>query len=407
MGRGDLADIPHPVRQGDQEYVQFWQRSAIARRDREVDFLPQRVAPRHQFDPACPQEAFRARGERTGTGTGERGLHAVIMRPQRQHMGAMKAVTITEPGGPEVLEWAEVDDPVPADGEVVVDVVASALNRADVMQRMGLYPVPPGAPPYPGLEVSGRVSALGGGVSGWQVGDEVCALLTGGGYAEKVAVPAGQLLTVPRGVDLVEAAALPEAVATVWSNLVLTADLKDGDAFLVHGGTGGVGTTAIQVAKALGARVITTVGGPEKAARTRELGADVTVDYRTQGFAEHGPYDVILDVVGGGYLERNVRSLATDGRLVVIGLQDGLEGTLNLAELVFKRASVHGTTLRSQSPEQKAAIVADVQDKVWPMIENGSVQMVLDRTVPMAEAGAAHRLMETSRHMGKILLVTG
>ncbi|MBN9743271.1 NADPH:quinone oxidoreductase [Amycolatopsis sp. A1MSW2902] len=319
----------------------------------------------------------------------------------------MKAVVIKEPGGPEVLEWTEVDDPSPAEGEVVVDVAASALNRADVMQRMGLYPVPPGASPYPGLEVSGRISALGPGVTGWQAGDEVCALLTGGGYAEKVAVPAGQLLTVPRGVGLAEAAALPEAVATVWSNLVLTAGLRAGETLLVHGGAGGVGTTAIQIAKALGARVAATAGGPEKAARVRELGADLAIDYRTQDFVEHGPYDVILDVVGGGYLERNVRSLAADGRLVVIGLQDGLEGALNLGELVFKRASVHGTTLRTRSLEQKAAIVADVQAKAWPMIESGAVRLVIDRTLPMAEAAEAHRLMESSRHVGKILLVTG
>lgn len=319
----------------------------------------------------------------------------------------MKAVTIKEPGGPEVLEWTEVDDPVPAAGEVVIDVVASALNRADVMQRMGLYPVPPGTSPYPGLEVSGRISELGPGVTGWQVGDEVCALLTGGGYAEKVAVPAGQLLTVPKGISLVEAAALPEAVATVWSNIVLTAGLKAGETFLVHGGAGGVGTTAIQIAKALGARVVTTVGGPEKAARARELGADLAIDYRTHDFAEYGPYDVILDVVGGRYLERNVRSLAADGRLVVIGLQDGLESNLNLGELVFKRASVHGTTLRTRPLAQKAAIVADVQAKVWPMIENGAVQLVIDQTLPMAEAAEAHRLMETGQHIGKILLVTG
>ncbi|MEU1199697.1 NAD(P)H-quinone oxidoreductase [Streptomyces sp. NPDC005813] len=317
----------------------------------------------------------------------------------------MKAVSIKEPGGPEVLEWIEVEDPSPAAGEVVIDVAAGALNRADVMQRWGLYPLPPGTSPYPGLEVSGRISALGQGVTGWQLGDEVCALLTGGGYAQKVAVPAGQLLTVPEGIGLVEAAGLPEAAATVWSNIVMTARLKEGETFLVHGGAGGVGTMAIQIAKALGARVVTTVGSPEKAARARELGADVTIDYRTQDFTEHGPYDVILDVVGGRYLERNVRSLAHDGRLVVIGLQDGLEGQLNLAELVFKRASVHGTTLRTRSAQAKAAIVAEVQNKVWPMIENGVVQLVVDRTLPMAEAAEAHRLMEAGQHTGKILLV--
>ncbi|PKW04980.1 putative NAD(P)H quinone oxidoreductase, PIG3 family [Streptomyces sp. 1222.5] len=317
----------------------------------------------------------------------------------------MKAVSIKEPGGPEVLEWIEVEDPLPAVGEVVIDVVASALNRADIMQRWGLYPLPPGASPYPGLEVSGRISGVGEGVTGRQVGDEVCALLTGGGYAQKVAVPAGQLLTVPRGISLVEAAGLPEAVATVWSNVVMTAGLKKGETLLVHGGAGGVGSLAIQIAKELGARVVTTVGGPEKVARARELGADVAIDYRTQDFAEYGPYDVILDVIGGDYLERNVRSLAADGRLVVIGLQNGLEANLNLAELVFKRLSVHGTTLRTRSKEQKATIVAEVQKNVWPMIESGAVQLVIDQTVPMAEAAEAHRLMEAGGHLGKILLV--
>ncbi|MEU6746209.1 NAD(P)H-quinone oxidoreductase [Spirillospora sp. NPDC046719] len=317
----------------------------------------------------------------------------------------MKAISIKKPGGPEVLEWTQVDDPTPAVGEVVIDVAASALNRADIMQRMGLYPVPPGASPYPGLEVSGRISALGQGVTGRQVGDEVCALLTGGGYAEKVAVPAGQLLTIPKGTGLVEAAALPEATATVWSNIVMTAKLKEGETFLMHGGAGGVGTVALQIAKALGARVVTTVGGPEKAERARELGADLTLDYRTDDFAEHGPYDVILDVIGGRYLERNIRSLATDGRLAIIGMQDGLEGPLNLAELVFKRASVHGTTLRTRPAAQKAAIVAEVQQRVWPMIENGAVQLIIDQRLPMAEAAEAHRHMEAGRHVGKILLV--
>ncbi|MEU1281745.1 NAD(P)H-quinone oxidoreductase [Streptomyces sp. NPDC005805] len=317
----------------------------------------------------------------------------------------MKAVSIKEHGGPEVLEWTDAEDPAPAAGEVVVDVVASALNRADVMQRWGLYPLQPGWSPYPGLEVSGRISALGEGVTGRQVGDEVCALLTGGGYAQKVAVPAGQLLTVPKGIGLVEAAGLPETTATVWSNIVMTAGLTAGETILVHGGAGGVGTMAIQVAKALGARVVTTVGGPEKAERARELGADLAIDYRTEDFTEHGPYDVILDVVGGDYLERNVASLAPDGRLVVIGLQKGLEAPLNLAELVFKRASVHGTTLRTRSKEQKAEIVAEVQKHVWPMIESGAVQLVVDRTVPMADAAEGHRLMEAGGHLGKILLV--
>ncbi|MYR98258.1 MULTISPECIES: NAD(P)H-quinone oxidoreductase [unclassified Streptomyces] len=317
----------------------------------------------------------------------------------------MKAVSIKEPGGPEVLEWIEVEDPGPAAGEVVVDVVAGALNRADVMQRMGLYPLAPGTSPYPGLEVSGRVGALGDGVTGWQVGDEVCALLTGGGYAQKVSVPAGQLLPVPAGVGLTDAAGLPEVTATVWSNLVMTAGLKQGETLLVHGGLGGVGSMAIQVAKVLGVRVVTTVGGPEKVARVRELGADVAVDHRTEDFTEYGPFDVILDVIGGDYLERNIRSLAADGRLVVIGLQNGLDGTLNLADLVFKRLSVYGTTLRTRSKEQKAAIVAEIRDHVWPMIENGSVRLLIEDRLPMEEAAEAHRRMEAGGHTGKILLV--
>ncbi|MEU3558632.1 NAD(P)H-quinone oxidoreductase [Kitasatospora sp. NPDC006786] len=317
----------------------------------------------------------------------------------------MKAITIKEFGGPEVLEWTEVEDPTPAAGEVVIDVAATALNRADIMQRWGLYPLAPGTSPYPGLEASGRISAIGEGVTGWKIGDEVCALLTGGGYAQKVAVPAGQLLPVPKGLSLVEAAALPEAVATVWSNLVMTARLEHGESLLVHGGAGGIGTAAIQIAKALGARVVTTVGGPEKAARARELGADVTVDYRTEDFAEHAPYDVILDVIGGRYLQRNISSLAADGRLVVIGLQDGLEAPLNLAELVFKRASVHGTTLRTRPAADKAAIIAEVRERVWPMIEDGTVKLVVDRALPLADAAEAHRLMEAGGHTGKIILV--
>ncbi|MFD0262372.1 NAD(P)H-quinone oxidoreductase [Kitasatospora indigofera] len=317
----------------------------------------------------------------------------------------MKAITIKEFGGPEVLEWTEVEDPTPAAGEVVIDVAATALNRADIMQRWGLYPLAPGTSPYPGLEASGRISAIGEGVTGWTIGDAVCALLTGGGYAQKVAVPAGQLLPIPKGVSLIEAAALPEAVATVWSNLVMTARLEAGETLLVHGGAGGIGTTAIQIGKALGARVVTTVGGPEKAARARELGADVTIDYRTEDFADHGPYDVILDVIGGEYLQRNVRSLSPDGRLVIIGLQNGLEAPLNLAELVFKRASVHGTTLRTRPATDKAAIIAEVREWVWPLIEDGSVKLVVDRTLPLADAAEAHRLMEAGQHIGKIILV--
>ncbi|MGW7825136.1 NAD(P)H-quinone oxidoreductase [Streptomyces puniciscabiei] len=316
----------------------------------------------------------------------------------------MKAVAIKESGGPEVLQWIDVEDPVPATDEVVIDVVAAAVNRTDVAQRLGLYPVPEGASPYPGLEVSGRISAVGEGVTRWQPGDEVCALLTGGGYAQKVAVSQGQLLTVPKGVSLVQAAALPEATATVWSNVFMTGGLKAGETFLIHGGAGGIGTAAIQIAKAHGARVVTTIGDPEHAAMVRELGADLAINYRTEDFAEHGPYDVILDVIGGDYLPRNVKSLALDGRLVIIGLQNGLEGELNLAELLFKRASVHGTTLRSLQARQKAGIVAGVQEHVWPLIERGTVQVVIDRTLPMDQAAEAHRILD-AHHIGKIVLL--
>ncbi|XVQ11064.1 NAD(P)H-quinone oxidoreductase [Spirillospora sp. CA-255316] len=316
----------------------------------------------------------------------------------------MRAIVIREPGGPEVLEWTEVPDPDPAPGEVLLDVAASAVNRADVMQRIGVYDPPPGAPPYPGLEASGRIAALGEGVTGWRVGDEVCALLAGGGYAERVAVPAGQLLPVPDGVDLVQAAGLPEVACTVWSNVFTLARLEAGETFLVHGGGSGIGTMAIQLAKAHGARVLCTVGSAEKAARCRELGADAAINYREEDFVESGPYDVVLDNMGAKYLDRNVRSLATGGRLVVIGLQGGTRAELDLNALLRKRAAVHATSLRARPPEEKAAIVASVREHVWPLLAAGKVRPVIDRTLPMAEATRAHRVLEDSGHTGKILL---
>jgi putative PIG3 family NAD(P)H quinone oxidoreductase len=318
----------------------------------------------------------------------------------------MYAIVIREPGGPEVLEWTEVPDPAPGPGEVVIDVTAAGVNRADLLQRQGFYPPPAGAPPYPGLEASGRISALGDGVTGWRLGDEVCALLAGGGYAEKVAVPTGQVQLVPKGLSLVEAAALPEAACTVWSSVFTAGGLGEGETFLVHGGASGIGTLAIQLAKARGARVLCTVGSPEKAVRCRELGADVTIDYRDEDFAEAGPYDVILDIIGAKYLERNVRSLATGGRLVVIGLQGGAKGELDLGALLTKRAAVHATSLRSRPLEEKAAIVASVRENVVPLIESGSVHPVIDRTLPMSQAAKAHRILESSGHVGKILLET-
>ncbi|MEU2797614.1 NAD(P)H-quinone oxidoreductase [Streptomyces sp. NPDC007117] len=323
----------------------------------------------------------------------------------------MHAITIPEPGGPEALVWAEVPDPVPGEGEVLVEVVAGAVNRADVLQRQGFYDPPPGASPYPGLECAGRVAALGPGVTGWAVGDAVCALLAGGGYAEKVAVPAGQLLPVPDGVDLVEAAALPEVTATVWSNVFMVSHLRPGETFLVHGGSSGIGTMAIQLAKAVGARVAVTAGSPQKLARCAELGADILINYREQDFVEEirentagAGADVILDLIGAKYLDRNVQALAVNGRLAIIGLQGGAKGELNLGALLAKRGAVTATSLRGRPLQEKAAIVAAVREHVWPLIGDGVVKPMVDRVVPMADAAEAHRVLESSAHIGKVLL---
>jgi putative PIG3 family NAD(P)H quinone oxidoreductase len=321
------------------------------------------------------------------------------------------AVTLTGPGGPENLVWAEVPDPVAAPGEVLVRVAASAVNRADLLQRKGFYPPPPGAPDIIGLECSGTVAALGDDVQGWSVGDECTALLAGGGYAELVAVPVGQLMPVPRGLDLVTAAALPEVACTVWSNVVMLARLRAGEVFLVHGGGGGIGTFAIQAASALGARVAVTAGSPEKLARCRELGAEILVDYAQQDFVErirtatdgHGA-DVILDHMGASYLPRNVALLATGGRLVVIGLQGGATGELDLGALLVKRASVAATSLRPRPLEEKAAICAAVTAEAWPLVEAGAILPVVDQVLPMRDAAEAHRVVEASSHVGKVLL---
>ncbi|WP_329176759.1 NAD(P)H-quinone oxidoreductase [Streptomyces sp. NBC_01477] len=319
----------------------------------------------------------------------------------------MRAITIAEPGGPEALVLADVPDPVPAEGEVLVEVAASAVNRADVLQRQGHYEPPPGASRYPGLECSGRIAAIGPGVTGWSVGDEVCALLSGGGYAEQVAVPAGQLLPLPEGVDLVTAAALPEVAATVWSNVFQVAHLRPGDTLLVHGGSSGIGTMAIQLGKAIGATVVATAGSAQKLAACRDLGADVLINYREQDFVEElgrPGADVILDVVGAAYLARNIDALAVNGRLVVIGMQGGTKAELNLGKLLAKRAAVIATSLRARPPEEKTAIIAAVREHVWPLIEAGTVRPIVDRALPLASAADAHRLMESSEHIGKILL---
>ncbi|ATL29144.1 NAD(P)H-quinone oxidoreductase [Streptomyces formicae] len=324
----------------------------------------------------------------------------------------MYAITIPEPGGPEALVWAEVPDPVPGEGEVLVEVVSSAVNRADLLQRQGAYNPPPGSSPYPGLECAGRITALGTGVSGWSVGDEVCALLAGGGYAEQVVVPVGQLLPVPEGVDLVTAAALPEVTSTVWSNVFMISHLRPGETLLVHGGSSGIGTMAIQLAKAVGAKVAVTAGTKEKLDFCGELGADVLINYREQDFVEEiaratdgAGADVILDNMGAKYLGRNVQALAVNGRLAIIGMQGGIKGELNIAALLTKRAAITATSLRGRPLAEKAAIVAAVREHVWPLIGAGHVRAVVDRQVRMSEAGEGHRVLEESGHIGKVLLV--
>lgn len=324
----------------------------------------------------------------------------------------MYAITIPEPGGPEALVWDEVPDPVPAEGEVLVEVVASAVNRADLLQRQGLYNPPPGASPYLGLECSGRIAAVGPGVLGWSVGDEVCALLAGGGYAQKVAVPAGQLLPVPAGLDVLQAAALPEVTCTVWSNVFMVAHLRPGETLLVHGGSSGIGTMAIQLAKAVGAKVAVTAGTKEKLDFCAELGADILINYREQDFVEEieratsgAGADVILDNMGAKYLDRNVRALAVNGRLAIIGMQGGIKAELNIAALLNKRAAVSATSLRARPLSEKAAIVAAVREHVWPLIDSGHVRPVVDRELPMSDAAGAHRVLEESSHIGKVLLV--
>ena len=323
----------------------------------------------------------------------------------------MRAIVITAPGGPDVLRWGDVPDPEAQPGQVVLDVAASAVNRADLLQRQGHYQPPADAPPWPGLECSGTVSMLGDGVTGWAVGDQACALLSGGGYAERVAVPVGQLLPIPRGLDLVTTAALPEVTCTVWSNVFMTAGLRPGEVLLVHGGAGGVGTAAIQLGRAVGATVAATAGSAEKLARCGALGATILVNYHDEDFvtavqeATNGRgADVILDVVGARYLDRNLSALAHAGRLIVIGLQGGRTAELDLSVLMAKRAAVIATTLRARPAAEKATIVAAVREHVWPLVESGDLRPVVDRVLPMAAAAEAHRVVESGEHVGKVLL---
>jgi putative PIG3 family NAD(P)H quinone oxidoreductase len=318
------------------------------------------------------------------------------------------AVTITSPGGPEVLRWTEVPDPTAGPDEVLVEVAASALNRADVLQRQGNYQPPPGASPYPGMECAGRI--ISSEHPDWRPGDEVCALLAGGGYAQQVAVPVGQLLPVPRNLSVEESAALPEVACTVWSNVVDLAGLKAGQTLLVHGGGSGIGTFAIQLGAALGATVLTTAR-QNKHAELGKLGASRTIDYAAEDFvaatleATGGRgADVILDIIGGSYLDRNVRTLATDGHLVVIGMQGGRKAELDLGALLAKRGTVSATALRGRSLPDKARIVRGVREQVWPLVEQGRIRPVIDRRLPMSQAAEAHRVLEASDHVGKVVL---
>jgi putative PIG3 family NAD(P)H quinone oxidoreductase len=320
----------------------------------------------------------------------------------------MRAITLPSFGDESVLTLSDIPAPTISDDEVLVDVAAAGVNRADLMQRQGHYPPPKGESEIPGLEVSGTISAIGSAVIGWSVGDQVCALLAGGGYAEQVAVPVGQLLPVPTGVGLIEAAALPEVVCTVWSNVFMTARLQPGELLLAHGGSSGIGTMAIQLAKAFGSRVAVTAGSAGKLERCAQLGADILINYREQDFVEvisaEGGADVILDVVGAKYLSRNVSALAKDGRLDIIGMQGGRTGELDIAALLAKRGSVIATGLRARDRADKARVVKSVREHVWPLLETGAVRPVVQETMPLDRAGDAHRALAESQHIGKVLL---
>jgi putative PIG3 family NAD(P)H quinone oxidoreductase len=323
----------------------------------------------------------------------------------------MQAIVVSTPGDASVLTWETVDDPVAEPGQVLIDVAASAVNRADILQRQGVYEPPTGAQPYLGLECSGRIAALGDGVSGWSVGDEVCALLSGGGYATRVAVAAGLLLPVPDRVSLIEAAALPEAVCTVWSMVFMSAALQPSETLLVHGGASGVGTMAIQLGRQLGAQVLVTAGSAAKIERCVELGAAAGVNYRSEDFVERvmditdgGGADVILDNMGASYLARNIDVLAFEGRLVVIGLQGGRRAELDLSKLMAKRVAILGALLRTRPLDEKATIVSSVRQHVWPLFASGDISPDVDRVVSMKDAAEAHRVVEASEHVGKVLL---
>lgn len=325
----------------------------------------------------------------------------------------MRVVEITEPGPPEVLKIAERPDPVPAAGEVLIEVAAAGVNRPDVLQRLGKYPPPPGASDIPGLEVAGTVAALGAGVAGWQVGDPVCALVAGGGYAERAAVPQEQCLPIPRGLTPSQAAGLPETFFTVWTNVFQRGKLTSGESILIHGGTSGIGTTAIQLARAFGAHVLTTAGSDQKCLAAMRLGAAHAFNYRTtdwvgetQAATNGRGVDMVLDIVGGDYMSRNLDLLAVDGRLIQIAFLKRAKAELDFSIMMRKRAWITGSTLRPRTPVEKGAIARDLHEHVWPLLEQGAVAPVIHQVFPLAEAAAAHRLMESSTHVGKLILST-
>jgi putative PIG3 family NAD(P)H quinone oxidoreductase len=324
---------------------------------------------------------------------------------------SMLAVEISAPGGPDVLNPVSVPVPVPGHGQIIIRIAYAGVNRPDALQRAGAYAPPPSASPLPGLECSGTVVEVGPGVTRWQIGDRVCALLPGGGYAEYAATHEAHALPIPPGMTLREAACLPETCFTVWSNVVMRGGLRAGERFLVHGGTSGIGTTAIQIARALGARVFATAGTDEKGLVCRDLGAEQAINHRTQDFVDSlravGGANLILDMVGGPYIERNIKSLADDGRLVQIAFLQGPKVTLNFAELMIRRLTLTGSTLRPQSDLAKARIAQEVEAQVWPMIARGALKVVLDSEFPLAEAAAAHRRLESGSHVGKIVLKVG
>jgi len=322
----------------------------------------------------------------------------------------MQAIIIKNPGGPEVLQLEERERPKIQAGEVLIEVKAAGINRPDVFQRMGGYPAPEGAPDdIPGLEVAGIIQEVGKEVKQWQVGDKVCALVAGGGYASEVVAPAVQCLPIPKGLNFIEAASLPETFFTVWSNVFDRGSFQKGENFLVHGGTSGIGVTAIQMVKSMGGKVFTTAGTQEKCDYAIKLGADLAINYKEQDFEEYlkekkESVDVILDMVGGDYTAKNINILNSEGRLVIINAMKNAESTINMKKVMVKRLTITGSTLRARSPEFKGAIAENLKKHIWPKIETGEIKPVIYKTFPLTEAFKAHKLMETSEHIGKIIL---